>query len=51
MEPVLADALAYRDGPCLIHVSIAKTDNVFPMIPAGGGLDDMILGPPQETKQ
>ncbi len=42
----LEEALAYNEGPCMVHVRIEKTDNVFPMIPSGAGLGDMILGPP-----
>lgn len=39
----LKAALAYNDGPCLIDAEIAKDDNVFPMVPAGKPLEDMIL--------
>jgi acetolactate synthase-1/2/3 large subunit len=48
VRPVLEAALAYNDGPCVIHVSIDKTDNVFPMVPAGAGIGDMLLAPPGE---
>ena len=44
----IEEALAYNDGPILIHAECVKTDNVFPMIPAGAALEDMILGPPKE---
>jgi len=40
-------ALAYRDGPMLIHAECIKTDNVFPMIPAGAALEDMLIEPPK----
>ncbi|AFG37721.1 biosynthetic-type acetolactate synthase large subunit [Spirochaeta africana] len=40
---IIRNALAYNDGPCVIDVEVEKTDNVFPMIPAGGALGDMIL--------
>ena len=40
-------ALAYRDGPMLIHAECLKTDNVFPMIPAGAALEDMLIEPPK----
>eukprot|EP01047_Picozoa_sp_COSAG01_P000388 COSAG01_NODE_7_length_54400_cov_1218.054935_12_plen_584_part_00 len=43
IKKVLAQALAYQDGPCLIHAEVVKQDNVFPMIPAGGSVHDMIL--------
>ena len=44
----IEEALAYNDGPILIHAECTKTDNVFPMIPAGAALEDMILEPPKE---
>lgn len=40
---IIRNALAYNDGPCVIDVEVEKNDNVFPMIPAGGALADMIL--------
>jgi acetolactate synthase-1/2/3 large subunit len=42
---VLRQALEYSDGPCIIDAEVEKEDNVFPMIPAGAGMKDMILGP------
>jgi acetolactate synthase-1/2/3 large subunit len=44
---VLQKALDYNDGPCLIHAECVKTDNVFPMIPAGAPLEDMLIEPPK----
>lgn len=43
----LEKALAYNDGPILIHAECVKTDNVFPMIPAGAALEDMITEAPR----
>ena len=43
---VLKAALAH-DGPCLVDAEVEKHDNVFPMIPAGAPLRDMLLGPPR----
>jgi len=40
-------ALAYHDGPMLIHAECLKTDNVFPMIPSGAALEDMLIEPPK----
>jgi acetolactate synthase-1/2/3 large subunit len=40
-------ALAYNEGPILIHAECIKTDNVFPMIPAGAALEDMLIEPPK----
>jgi acetolactate synthase-1/2/3 large subunit len=43
----LEKALAYNDGPILIHAECVKTDNVFPMIPAGAALEDMLTEEPK----
>jgi acetolactate synthase-1/2/3 large subunit len=45
---VLQKALDYNEGPCLINAECCKTDNVFPMIPAGAALEDMLTEPPKE---
>jgi acetolactate synthase-1/2/3 large subunit len=44
---VLQKALDYNEGPCLINAECVKTDNVFPMIPAGAALEDMLIEPPK----
>ncbi len=44
---ILQKALDYNEGPCLIHAECCKTDNVFPMIPAGAALEDMLTEPPK----
>jgi len=44
---IIGNALAYDEGPCLVDVEVEKEDNVFPMIPAGASLKDMILEPPR----
>lgn len=46
VERVLSEALAYNAGPCVIHAEVAKEDNVYPMVPAGMSLDNMIIDPP-----
>jgi acetolactate synthase-1/2/3 large subunit len=43
----LKEALDYNDGPVLINAECIKTDNVFPMIPAGAALEDMIIEAPK----
>lgn len=48
---VLKRALAYNDGPCIIHAEVVKQDNVFPMIPAGGAASDMILERPKQKME
>jgi acetolactate synthase I/II/III large subunit len=47
VRTVLEKALAWKDGPVVIDAEVAKEDNVFPMIPAGASIRDMILGPPR----
>jgi acetolactate synthase-1/2/3 large subunit len=44
----LKKAFAYTDGPILINCEVAKTDNVYPMIPPGRGYDAMITEAPTE---
>jgi acetolactate synthase-1/2/3 large subunit len=44
---VLKAALEYDEGPCVIDAEVDKEDNVFPMIPAGAAVSEMILEPPK----
>ncbi len=37
-----------HDGPVVVVAEVSKEDNVFPMIPAGAPLADMIIEPPRE---
>jgi len=49
----LAEALAtaFADpGPYLLNVKVAPTENVFPMVPAGGAINEMVLSPPQPAE-
>jgi acetolactate synthase-1/2/3 large subunit len=48
--PAIAAARAV-DGPALIHFEIAEQQNVFPMMPAGKGLSDLIEEQFEEPKQ
>jgi acetolactate synthase-1/2/3 large subunit len=46
----LASALeeAVREpGPYLLNVKVTPFENVYPMVPAGGAINEMVLGPPQ----
>lgn len=47
VKRVVRNALAYNDGPCLINCECEKTDNVFPMVPAGKRLEDMLIDAPK----
>ena len=44
---VLKQAMAYNKGPCLIDAEVIKIDNVFPMVPAGRPLEDMLIDRPR----
>ena len=48
IDKVLQQALAYDEGPCVIHAECEKEDNVFPMIPAGAALTDMLIEAPKQ---
>ena len=41
VDPAIRAAQAH-DGPALVWFEIAETQNVFPMMPAGKGLSDLI---------
>ncbi len=47
---ILREAIDYNDGPCIIDVEVDKEENVYPMIPAGAPLKDMILEAPKQRK-
>ena len=48
-ESVIRDVLAWDAGPCLLHASVIKEENVFPMIPAGKSARDIVLEKPTVT--
>ncbi|HET6304805.1 MAG TPA: biosynthetic-type acetolactate synthase large subunit [Myxococcota bacterium] len=47
VDRILREAHAYRDGPCVVVAEVVKEDNVFPMIPAGAAVSEMIIEPPK----
>ena len=47
VKRVVSAARAYNDGPIVIDAMVSKEDNVFPMIPAGASMGEMILEPPK----
>ena len=51
IRKLLEKASAYKDGPCVINAMVEKTDNVFPMIPAGAALEDMLIHEPKSTQK
>lgn len=48
---VLQQALEYNDGPVLIEAECIKYENVFPMIPAGAALEDMLIEAPKHKME
>ena len=44
---ILQQAIDYNEGPCLIEAECIKLENVFPMIPAGAALEDMLTEAPK----
>ncbi len=51
LKRILKAALAYNDGPCVIDAEVEKEDNVFPMIPSGAAVKDMILEAPRPSSR
>ncbi len=37
-------------GPYLLNVIVSPYENVFPMVPAGGAINEMVLAPPQPVE-
>ena len=44
LDGVLDQALAHQDGPVIVDVRVRQEEKVFPMVPAGAPLNDMIDG-------
>lgn len=47
IDKILTKMLDYNDGPCIVHCHCEKEDNVFPMIPAGAALHEMLIEAPK----
>lgn len=45
LEEAVADP-----GPYLLNVKVSPYENVFPMVPAGGAINEMVLRPPQPVE-
>ena len=43
VEAVIAKALKNRDSFTVIDFVVAKEENVYPMVPAGAALNEMVL--------
>ena len=50
VRKTLKAALAWNDGPCIIEAVVEQHDNVFPMVPAGATLDEMIIEAPRKNR-
>jgi len=43
--PALKEAVA-ENGPYLLNIKVTPFENVYPMVPAGGAINEMVLGDP-----
>ncbi len=50
-DRILEEAHAYDEGPCVVVAEVVKEDNVFPMIPAGGSVGEMLIEAPKHKLQ
>jgi acetolactate synthase-1/2/3 large subunit len=41
------EAAVKEPGPYLLNVKVSPLECVYPMVPAGGAINEMVLGPPQ----
>ena len=46
LAPALAEAVK-EQGPYLLNVKVTPFECVYPMVPAGAAIQEMVLGPPQ----
>ena len=44
LDPVIDRALAHQGGPCIVDIRVKREEKVYPMVPAGAPLHDMIGG-------
>ena len=47
IDKVLTQALEHNEGPVVIHAECEKEDNVYPMIPAGAAIHEMLTEAPR----
>jgi acetolactate synthase-1/2/3 large subunit len=47
VDRILKQAHDWKDGPCVVVAEVVKEDNVFPMIPAGAAVSEMLIEPPR----
>ncbi len=44
------EAVVNEPGPYLLNVRVTPFENVYPMVPAGGAINEMVLGAPQPVE-
>jgi acetolactate synthase-1/2/3 large subunit len=49
LAPALEEAVR-ENGPYLLNVRVSPFENVYPMVPAGGAINEMVLGPPHPVE-
>jgi acetolactate synthase I/II/III large subunit len=49
LAPALEEAVR-EPGPYLLNVRVSPLENVYPMVPAGGAINEMVLGAPQAVE-
>ncbi|KAI9179687.1 Acetolactate synthase, mitochondrial [Blastocladiella emersonii ATCC 22665] len=49
LEVAMREFIDYNDGPVVLKARVCKRAHVYPMVPAGKALDEMVLGPPRAT--
>jgi acetolactate synthase-1/2/3 large subunit len=48
--PRVLEEVVHTPGPYLLNVQVSRFENVFPMVPAGGAINEMVLRPPQPVE-
>jgi acetolactate synthase-1/2/3 large subunit len=43
VRPAVQQAMKIKDRPCLIDFHVCREENVMPMVPAGGSIDEMMI--------
>jgi acetolactate synthase-1/2/3 large subunit len=49
LAPALKEAVD-DPGPYLLNIKVSQYENVYPMVPAGAAISEMVLGPPQPVE-
>jgi len=49
LAPALEEAVR-EPGPYLLNVKVTPFESVYPMVPAGAAINEMVLGPPQPVE-